>query len=73
MIDLTRSAMVLAVAGIALAACAASDETAQKGKRSSETDCIVAADSSACKIEHSKAGGEPIVLQDGAGDGFDAR
>ena len=71
MIVLTRSTLVLAVAGFVLAACAASDETAQKDKRSSETDCIVAVDSSACKIDHSKAGGEPFVLQDGAGDGFD--
>ena len=73
MIDLTRSAIVLVVAGFALAACDGPDETAQRGKRSSETDCIVAVDSSACKIDHTIAGGEPIVLQDGAGDGFDAR
>ena len=47
-----------------LAAC-----TSSEGKVSSETECMTATDSSACKRENDKASGKQMTLPQGSGDG----
>lgn len=73
MTRLTTNVMGFAAAVLVLSACVAPQNTDSQGQRSSETGCLTANDSSACKFDHLRAGGENIVLPQGAGDGNGSR
>lgn len=73
MMRLTITASGLAAAALILAACAVPQNTENLGQLSSETECMTASNSSDCKFEHLRAGGENIVLPQGSGSGKQSR
>ena len=73
MMRLTITASGLAAAALILTACVVPQETETIGQLSSETECMTASNSSGCKFEHLRAGGENIVLPQGSGRGKQSR
>ena len=61
--------LALAVAAFVVAACSSAEDGADRGRLSSETECMTATDASACKRDNDIAGGVPMTLPQGSGDG----